>query len=84
MFVANGALSLLNLCIYLLDRQIRSQAETFEHEGGFTERLYHRRSATRQHRAHHGFAACHASGIVATHTFGSPSISDVKITALPA
>jgi four helix bundle suffix protein len=37
---ANGALSLLNLTCYLLDRQIHSLAETFEREGGFTERLY--------------------------------------------
>lgn len=40
---ANGALSLLNLCAYLLDRQLAAQADTFETEGGFTERLYHRR-----------------------------------------
>jgi four helix bundle suffix protein len=44
---ANGALSLLNLCIFLLDRQLRSQADTFEREGGFTERLYRRRTARR-------------------------------------
>jgi four helix bundle suffix protein len=41
------ALSLLNLCCYLLDRQIKSQAKTFEKEGGFTERLYWRRSDVR-------------------------------------
>jgi len=46
--VANGALSLLNLCIYLLDRQLRVQAETFEKEGGFTERLYRIRSERRR------------------------------------
>ncbi|MBI2431704.1 MAG: hypothetical protein HYV26_02405, partial [Candidatus Hydrogenedentes bacterium] len=40
---ANGALSLLNLCIYLLDRQMKAQAKAFEEEGGFTERLYRRR-----------------------------------------
>jgi four helix bundle suffix protein len=38
--VANATLSLLNLCCYLLDRQIESLAKTFEKEGGFTERLY--------------------------------------------
>jgi len=38
--VANAALSLLNLCSYLLDRQISAQAATFEEEGGFTERLH--------------------------------------------
>lgn len=37
---ANGALSLLNLCIYLIDRQMQAQAKAFEQEGGFTERLY--------------------------------------------
>ena len=38
--VANGTLSLLNVCCYLLDRQLAAQAESFEKEGGFTERLY--------------------------------------------
>jgi len=38
--VANAALSLLNLCCYLLDRQLEAQAKAFEAEGGFTERLY--------------------------------------------
>lgn len=37
---ANAALSLLNLCCYLLDRQITVQAANFEEDGGFTERLY--------------------------------------------
>lgn len=37
---ANAALSLLNLCCFWLDRQIAAQAEAFEREGGFTERLY--------------------------------------------
>ncbi len=41
--VANAALSLLNLCCYLLDRQLSAQARAFEQEGGFTERLYRRR-----------------------------------------
>jgi len=49
-FVANGVLSLLNLCIHLLDRQLRAQADAFEQEGGFTERLYRRRSLRRQAR----------------------------------
>jgi len=40
---ANGALSLLNLCVYLLNRQLRAQATAFEEEGGFTERLYRTR-----------------------------------------
>jgi four helix bundle suffix protein len=41
--VANAALSLLNLCCYLLDRQLKAQATAFENEGGFTERLYQKR-----------------------------------------
>ncbi|MBN2109178.1 MAG: four helix bundle protein [Deltaproteobacteria bacterium] len=47
-FVANGALSLLNLCCYLLDRQLAAQASAFENEGGFTERLYRIRTQKRQ------------------------------------
>jgi four helix bundle suffix protein len=46
--VANAALSLLNLACYLLARQLAAQAETFEQEGGFTERLYRVRSARRK------------------------------------
>ena len=45
--VANAALSLLNLCCRLLDRQIAAQAAAFENEGGFTERLYRVRKARR-------------------------------------
>jgi four helix bundle suffix protein len=45
--VANGALSLLNLCCYFLDRQLAAQAAAFEQHGGFTERLYGRRQASR-------------------------------------
>jgi len=45
--VANAALSLLNLCCYLLDRQLASQADTFEKQGGFTERLYRIRKQNR-------------------------------------
>jgi four helix bundle suffix protein len=44
---ANGALSLLNLCIHLIGRQMEAQADAFEKEGGFTERLYRVRSARR-------------------------------------
>jgi len=46
--VANAALSLLNLCCYFLDRQLAVQAEAFENEGGFTERLYRVRAAKRR------------------------------------
>lgn len=46
--VANAALSLLNLCCYLLDRQLAAQAAVFEQEGGFTERLYRQRRNRRK------------------------------------
>ncbi|MEI6206306.1 MAG: four helix bundle suffix domain-containing protein [Desulfuromonadales bacterium] len=46
-YVANAALSLLNLACHLLDKQIAAQAATFEKEGGFTERLYRVRTAKR-------------------------------------
>jgi four helix bundle suffix protein len=46
--VANAMLSLLNVCCYLLDRQIEVQAKAFEKEGGFTERMYRVRSAKRK------------------------------------
>jgi four helix bundle suffix protein len=47
---ANGALALLNVCCYLLDRQLAAQASAFEREGGFTERLYRVRSEKRSRR----------------------------------
>jgi four helix bundle suffix protein len=46
--VANAALSLLNLCCHLLDRQLAAQAQAFETEGGFTERLYRVRQQKRR------------------------------------
>lgn len=46
--VANAALSLLNLCCHLLDRQLAAQAKAFEKEGGFTERLYRIRNQRRR------------------------------------
>ena len=46
--VANGVLSLLNLCIHLVGRQIEAQAMAFEKEGGFTERLYRIRSTSKK------------------------------------
>lgn len=45
---ANGALSLLNLACYFLDRQVERLAKDFEKEGGFTERLYKVRTAKRR------------------------------------
>jgi four helix bundle suffix protein len=46
--VANAALSLLNLCCLLLDRQLAALAQAFENEGGFTERLYRVRQQKRR------------------------------------
>jgi len=46
-YVANAALSLLNLACHLLDKQLAAQAAAFEKEGGFTERLYRVRNAKR-------------------------------------
>lgn len=45
---ANAALSLLNLCCYLLDRQLAAQSTAFERDGGFTERLYSTRQVHRR------------------------------------
>lgn len=45
---ANGALSLLNLACYFLDRQVESLALDFENQGGFTERLYRVRTTNRR------------------------------------
>jgi four helix bundle suffix protein len=44
---ANAALVLLAVARSLLDRQIAVQAEAFENEGSFTERLYRVRTAKR-------------------------------------
>jgi four helix bundle suffix protein len=44
---ANAALVLLAVACSLLDRQLAAQASAFETEGGFTERLYRIRSASR-------------------------------------
>lgn len=44
---ANGVLSLLNLCLHLVGRQMEAQAAAFEKEGGFTERLYRVRTQRR-------------------------------------
>jgi four helix bundle suffix protein len=49
-FAANAGLSLINVCCYLLDRQIEALAEEFEEEGGFTERLYHVRRTRRKRK----------------------------------
>ncbi|MBK8479179.1 MAG: four helix bundle protein [Opitutaceae bacterium] len=44
---ANAALVLIAVASGLLDRQIKAQAEAFEQEGGFTERLYRVRQQRR-------------------------------------
>jgi len=48
---ANTLLCLINQAIYLLKRQIAFQEKTFLDQGGFTERLYHVRSARRNRRS---------------------------------
>jgi len=40
---ANGALTLIAVASELLNRQLAAQAKAFDQNGGFTERLYHRR-----------------------------------------
>lgn len=47
---ANAALILIAVACSLLDRQLASQAEAFEKDGGFTERLYKRRIQARRMR----------------------------------
>jgi len=44
---ANVAILLIEVTCKLLDRQIASQAESFKRDGGFTERLYRVRKASR-------------------------------------
>jgi four helix bundle suffix protein len=46
--VANGALSILNVCNKLLDKQLSAQEKEFQAEGGFTERLYRVRQQARK------------------------------------
>jgi four helix bundle suffix protein len=45
---ANAALVLIGVASSLLDRQLKTQAEAFEQEGGFTERLYRIRQQRRR------------------------------------
>ena len=47
---ANAALTLIAVACSLLDRQLAAQAEAFEQEGGFTERLYRRRQQARRNQ----------------------------------
>lgn len=45
---ANGMSVLISVACTLLDRQLKAQAELFQREGGFTERLYHNRVNARK------------------------------------
>lgn len=45
---ANGILVLLSVACSLLNKQIAAQAEAFQQDGGFTERLYKVRSEARK------------------------------------
>ena len=45
---ANAALTLIAVACALLERQLAAQADAFEKEGGFTERLYRTRSQCRK------------------------------------
>jgi len=47
---ANAALVLIAVACSLLDRQLAAQAQAFEKEGGFTERLYQTRQQARTRR----------------------------------
>ncbi|MCX8092399.1 MAG: four helix bundle suffix domain-containing protein [Verrucomicrobiae bacterium] len=48
---ANAAHVLCGVAMALLDRQLQAQARAFEQEGGFTERLYRTRTASRTQRS---------------------------------
>ncbi len=45
---ANAALVLIGVAVALLDRQLAAQADAFEKEGGFAERLYRIRHYNRR------------------------------------
>jgi len=47
---ANAMLCLINQCNYLLDRQIKSLEARFEKEGGWSERMRHRRMEEKKRR----------------------------------
>lgn len=44
---ANGAIALITVACFLLDRQLAAQARAFLKDGGFTERLYRERQRRR-------------------------------------
>lgn len=45
---ANGILMLIGIACSLLEKQLAAQAEAFQREGGFTERLYRMRTEARK------------------------------------
>jgi four helix bundle suffix protein len=45
---ANGLLVLLSVACSLLDRQLKAQAEAFQREGGFTEKIFRVRHEARK------------------------------------
>jgi four helix bundle suffix protein len=48
--VANGALLLIGVACFCLDRQLAALGQAFERDGGFTERLYRVRQDRRSQR----------------------------------
>jgi four helix bundle suffix protein len=50
--VANGALTLLNLALYLTRKQLAALEKSFLEEGGITERMYRLRKEAREKQAH--------------------------------
>ncbi|HPN84370.1 MAG TPA: four helix bundle suffix domain-containing protein [Victivallales bacterium] len=72
---ANAVLVLLSVACSLLDRQIASLAESFENEGGFTERLYRIRSEKRR------ISSSSLSTSSTQSTVSSPSTSSTETNA---
>ena len=50
--------SVTSVACTLLDRQIKAQAEAFQNEGGFTERLYRTRINGRNGQKHNVLSFC--------------------------
>lgn len=48
--VANAVITLITVACFLLDKQLKTLAQDFENEGGFTERLYKVRNEKRTNR----------------------------------
>ncbi len=56
---ANGALSLLNLALYLTRKQLAALEKSFLEEGGITERMYRMRKERREDTGRHGHTDGH-------------------------